>query len=176
LQKASGRSAGDFFAGRTSLPCEKLRGVKRVTIHSDGACRGNPGPGGWAVVLTHAGRSKERSGGEPHTTNNRMELRAAIEGLRALREPCEVEFFTDSQYLRQGITSWIAGWKRRGWKTLKDEPVKNADLWTELDAAAHGHTVRWRWVKGHAGQPENERCDALARAAVEQVATEASRA
>ena len=143
--------------------------MKSVVIHSDGACQGNPGPGGWAAVLVSGAARKEISGGDPATTNNRMELIGAIEALKALREPCAVEFHTDSQYLRQGITSWIASWKRRGWTTVDKKPVKNADLWRELDAARQGHTVDWRWVKGHAGNAENERCDALAVAEVAQI-------
>jgi ribonuclease HI len=143
--------------------------MREVTIHSDGACQGNPGPGGWAAVLVSGTTRKEVSGGDPATTNNRMELIAAIEALKALKEPCQVEFFTDSQYLRQGITSWIASWKRRGWTTMDRKPVKNADLWRELDAVREGHTVTWKWVKGHAGNEGNERCDVLAVAEVEQI-------
>lgn len=133
--------------------------MKKVTIHTDGGCDGNPGPGGWAAVLEHGGRRKEISGGEPATTNNRMELLAAIRALEALKEPCEVELFTDSNYVRSGITQWIAGWKRKGWRTLKKEPVKNEDLWRALDAAASRHRIEWRWLRGHAGHAENERCD-----------------
>jgi ribonuclease HI len=140
--------------------------VKNLTIHTDGACEGNPGPGGWAALLSWNGRVKEVSGGEPATTNNRMELRAAIEGLRALKEPCAIEVFTDSEYLRKGITEWVDGWKKRGWQTRDKQPVKNEDLWRELDAISARHTIRWRWVKGHAGHDQNERCDQLAREAV----------
>jgi ribonuclease HI len=140
--------------------------VKRVTIHSDGGCEGNPGPGGWGIILEHAGKRKELSGGVPATTNNRMELTAAIEALRALKEPCAVEFHTDSEYLRQGITEWLPAWKLRGWRTANRQPVRNADLWRELDEVAGKHRVDWRWVKGHAGHAENERCDELARAAI----------
>lgn len=143
-----------------------LRGMKLVTIHTDGGCRGNPGPGGWGAVLTSSGRQRELSGAEANTTNNRMELQAAISALGALREPCEVTIFTDSQYLRNGITKWIHAWKRNGWVTTNRTPVKNADLWLQLEAALLGHRVTWRWLKGHAGHPLNERCDELARAAM----------
>jgi ribonuclease HI len=137
--------------------------MKHVVIHSDGACEGNPGPGGWAAVLQHGSHRSEISGGAPATTNNRMELQAAIEGLRALKEPCEVEFFTDSEYLRDGITSWIHAWKLNRWRTTERKPVKNADLWQQLDERAGRHKVRWNWLKGHAGHAENERCDFLAK-------------
>jgi ribonuclease HI len=140
--------------------------MKQVTIHCDGACQGNPGPGGWAAVLQYGEKRKEICGAVVATTNNRMELQAAIEGLRALKEACEVEVFTDSEYLRNGITSWVRGWKYKGWMTKERKPVKNADLWRELDALANGHKVTWRWLKGHAGHVDNERCDALA---VEQI-------
>jgi ribonuclease HI len=143
--------------------------MKRVTIHTDGACESNPGPGGWAAMLECAGRRKELSGGEPATTNNRMELQAAIAALQALKEPCAVELFTDSEYLRQGITEWLPGWKARGWRTADKKPVKNADLWRALDEAGRRHRVQWRWVKGHNGHADNERCDQLARAAIRQV-------
>lgn len=136
--------------------------TKSVTVYSDGACEGNPGPGGWAAVLSCGDHTRELSGGEPATTNNRMELQAAIEALRALNEPCCIEFFTDSVYLRDGITSWIAGWKQRGWLTADKKPVKNADLWRALDALVGRHELVWRWVKGHAGNHLNERCDQLA--------------
>ncbi len=135
---------------------------KKVTIHTDGGCEGNPGPGGWAAVLEHGGRRKEISGGEPATTNNRMELLAAIRALEALKEPCEVELFTDSNYVRDGITKWITGWKRKGWRTQKKEPVKNEALWRALDTAASRHRIEWRWLRGHVGHVENERCDQLA--------------
>ena len=140
--------------------------MKNVTIYTDGACQGNPGPGGWAAILLWNGRTKELSGGEADTTNNRMELRAAIEAIRVLREPCHIELFTDSEYLRNGITKWLAGWKRKGWITRQREPVKNEDLWKELDRARACHTIEWRWVRGHAGNVYNERCDELARNAV----------
>ena len=136
---------------------------KHVDIHTDGACLGNPGPGGWAALLCWRGVERELSGGEPATTNNRMELMAAIAALETLKEPCTVVLTTDSKYVRQGITEWMAGWVRRGWKTSGGDPVKNRDLWERLHAAAGRHTVDWRWVKGHAGHPENERVDQLAR-------------
>ena len=136
---------------------------KHVDIHTDGACLGNPGPGGWAALLCWRGVERELSGGEPATTNNRMELMAAIAALETLKEPCNVVLTTDSQYVRQGITEWMAGWIRRGWKTSGGEAVKNRDLWERLHAAAGRHTVDWRWVKEHAGHPENERVDQLAR-------------
>jgi ribonuclease HI len=134
-----------------------------VVIYTDGACSGNPGPGGWGAILTSGEHQRELSGGELHTTNNRMEIMAAIRALQALKRPCRVELHTDSQYLRQGITEWLPGWKARGWKTAAKAPVKNEDLWRELDEARARHTVDWRWVKGHAGHPMNERADALAR-------------
>ncbi len=135
-----------------------------VEIFSDGACKGNPGPGGWGAVLRYQGREKELFGGEPETTNNRMELMAVIEALRALRRPCRVRITTDSQYVMRGITEWIGSWKRNGWLTSAKKPVKNQDLWRELDAALAVHEVQWRWVRGHTGHPENERADALANA------------
>ena len=139
--------------------------MKTVTIYTDGACSGNPGPGGWGAILMYGSFKKELSGGEAHTTNNRMELMAAIVALEALKEHCEVILSTDSQYVRQGITQWIHNWKKRGWKTADKKPVKNVDLWQRLDAALGQHQIKWEWVKGHAGHPENERCDELARAA-----------
>ncbi|NIJ59617.1 ribonuclease HI [Pseudochelatococcus lubricantis] len=138
-----------------------------MTIYTDGACSGNPGPGGWGVLLMFRGTGKELSGGEAHTTNNRMELLAAINALEALKRPCTVDLHTDSQYVRQGITSWLASWKQRGWKTADRKPVKNEDLWRRLDEAASRHDVAWHWVRGHNGHPENERVDALARAGME---------
>ncbi len=137
-----------------------------MTIYTDGACRGNPGPGGWAAILLWNGRTKELRGGTPATTNNRMELQAAIEALRALREPCRIELFTDSTYLRHGVTRWLREWKAKGWTTRKREPVKNEDLWKELDRVQADHAIEWRWVRGHAGHALNERCDQLAREAV----------
>ncbi len=141
--------------------------MKQVVIHTDGGCRGNPGPGGWGAVLVHGSKRKELSGSAGTTTNNRMELQAAISALGALIEPCEVEFFTDSKYVQNGIASWIAGWKTNGWKTKAKQPVKNVDLWQALDAAAAKHQIEWRWLKGHAGHRENERCDELANAAMD---------
>jgi ribonuclease HI len=132
--------------------------VKKVLIHTDGACEGNPGPGGWAAILEFGGAVREISGGTLATTNNRMEMQAALEALLGLKEPCEVDLYTDSEYLRDGITKWIKSWKAKGWK----KPIKNIDLWKALDAARDRHTVRWHWVRGHAGHPKNERCDVLA--------------
>jgi ribonuclease HI len=140
---------------------------EHVTIYTDGACSGNPGPGGWGALLIFRGVEKELSGGEALTTNNRMELTAAIKALEALTRPCTVELFTDSQYVRQGVTAWIKNWKARGWKTADKKPVKNEDLWRTLDAAASRHQVRWHWVKGHADDPMNTRVDALAVAAMQ---------
>jgi ribonuclease HI len=137
-----------------------------VDIFTDGACRGNPGPGGWAAILRYRDTEKELAGGEALTTNNRMEMTAAIVALEALTRPCRVRVYTDSQYLRDGITQWLPGWKARGWRTADKKPVKNIDLWQRLDAAAAPHQVEWLWVRGHAGHPENERADALARMSV----------
>ncbi|GII80513.1 ribonuclease H [Sphaerisporangium rufum] len=134
-----------------------------VEIYTDGACSGNPGPGGWGAVLRYGRVEKELHGGEPLTTNNRMELTAAIVALEALTRPVTVRLYTDSTYVRDGITRWLAGWKRNGWRTAARQPVKNADLWQRLDAAARVHQVEWLWVRGHSGHPENERADALAR-------------
>ena len=138
-----------------------------VEIFTDGACRGNPGPGGWGVVLRYREREKLLCGGADDTTNNRMELTAAIEALEALHRPCRVRLATDSTYVRNGITQWLAGWKRRGWKTADRKPVKNVDLWMRLERAASPHDVEWMWVKGHAGHEGNEKADALARSCVE---------
>ena len=135
----------------------------KVIIHTDGACSGNPGPGGWGVVMDCNGSRKELFGGEPATTNNRMELRAAIEALNALKRPCSVEMHVDSQYVKDGIGKWIHGWKKNGWKTADKKPVKNVELWQALDDAIKRHEISWHWVKGHAGHPENERADELAR-------------
>lgn len=143
--------------------------MKEVTIHTDGGCEGNPGPGGWAAVLRYGEHCREISGNAVATTNNRMELQAAIEGLRALKSPCAVDLFTDSQYLRKGITEWIAMWKRRGWQTAAKQPVKNSDLWRALDEAAQPHRITWKWLKGHAGHKDNERCDVLAGTAIAAV-------
>jgi len=139
--------------------------MKRVQLITDGACLGNPGPGGWACILRCGNKTKEMSGSEPHTTNNRMEITAAIEGLRALREPCEVEVITDSEYLKNGITTWIKGWKKNGWKTSARKPVVNQDLWMALDDLVATHTMQWTWTKGHADHEDNNRCDELATAA-----------
>jgi ribonuclease HI len=141
--------------------------AERVTIYTDGACSGNPGPGGWGAILSFRGKEREISGGEGFTTNNRMELQAAIEGLNALKRPCAIDLYTDSQYVRQGITSWLANWKRRGWRTADNKPVKNDDLWRLLDEAASRHAVVWHWVKGHASDPMNIRVDELAVAAMQ---------
>lgn len=135
----------------------------RVVIHTDGACSGNPGPGGWGVLLEFSDREKELFGGEAKTTNNRMELRAAIEALSGLKRSCPVDLYTDSQYVRLGITGWIHKWKRNGWRTAAKKPVKNADLWLALDEQMQCHDVKWHWIKGHAGHDGNERADALAR-------------
>ena len=134
-----------------------------ITIWTDGACSGNPGPGGWGAILRLAGADRELKGGAPDTTNNRMELMAAITALQSLDERSDVDLHTDSQYVRGGITGWMAGWKRNGWRTADKKPVKNMELWQQLDAATARHTVRWHWVKGHAGHAENERADLLAR-------------
>ncbi|HHN66725.1 MAG TPA: ribonuclease HI [Thermopetrobacter sp.] len=147
--------------------------MKRVEIFTDGACSGNPGPGGWGAILRYGAVEKELSGAEDDTTNNRMELMAAIEALQALKEPCEVDLHTDSEYVMKGITEWIHGWKRNGWKTAAKKPVKNADLWQRLDDAMQRHVVRWHWVKGHAGHAENERADKLAREAIRSQKPEA---
>jgi ribonuclease HI len=140
-----------------------------VRAWTDGACLGNPGPGGWGVVLRWNGHERELSGGELDTTNNRMELMAAIRALESLRRPCRVILTTDSQYVRKGITEWMPGWKRNGWKTASKKPVKNAELWRRLDAARERHEVRWDWIKGHSGHPENERADELASDAARRV-------
>lgn len=137
-----------------------------VEIFTDGACKGNPGPGGWGAILRYNGEEKTLSGAETHTTNNRMELMAAIMALEALKRRCEVNLYTDSQYLRQGMTEWLTQWKKRGWRNSKKEPVKNADLWQQLDALALRHDITWHWVKGHSGHPENEQADELANQAI----------
>jgi ribonuclease HI len=141
--------------------------VPNVEAFTDGACRGNPGPGGWGVVLRAGTRVKELSGGERATTNNRMELKAAIEALGALKKRCRVDLYTDSQYVRSGITEWLPAWRTRGWRTADKKPVKNQDLWEALDALAAKHEVKWHWVKGHSGHPENERADALANEGID---------
>ena len=140
-----------------------------VVIHTDGACSGNPGPGGWGAILAFGDRIKELNGGEPHTTNNRMELMAAIAALEALTRPCLVDLHTDSQYLRNGIMTWINQWKRNGWRTADKKPVKNVDLWQRLEAALAKHRVNWHWVRGHAGDAMNERADELAREGIAAV-------
>ncbi|MBA4501985.1 ribonuclease HI [Marinobacterium marinum] len=142
--------------------------MKAVEIFTDGACKGNPGPGGWGALLRYGEQEKELYGGEPETTNNRMELQAAISALASLKRSCRVILTTDSQYLRQGIMSWMAGWKRNGWKTAAKQPVKNQDLWQALDVQVARHDIDWRWVKGHSGHPENERADQLANRGVEE--------
>jgi len=138
-----------------------------VVIYTDGACKGNPGPGGWGALLQFGGRERELFGGDPLTTNNRMELTAVIRALEALNRACEIDLYTDSQYVKQGIETWIHGWKRNGWKTSDRKPVKNAELWRELEAATTRHRVRWHWVRGHSEHPQNERADALANRGVE---------
>jgi ribonuclease HI len=143
--------------------------VKKITIYTEGACKGNPGPGGWGVLLEYNGRKKTMHGGEPLTTNNRMEMMAAISALETLREACEITLFTDSKYVMQGLTEWLPGWKARGWKTASKQPVKNQDLWERLDAAVQRHKIEWRWVKGHAGDPGNEMADQLANQGIEQM-------
>jgi len=146
----------------------------KVVIYTDGACRGNPGPGGWGAILMFGGREKELCGGDLATTNNRMELMAAIQALEALNKPCRVELHTDSQYVMRGITEWVRGWKARGWKTAAKDPVKNEDLWRRLDEARQRHDVDWRWVKGHAGHELNERADELARRGMKETLGEPS--
>ena len=142
--------------------------TQHVVIYTDGACKGNPGPGGWGAMLTSGDTVKELFGGEMGTTNNRMEMTAVIEALAALKRPCRVTLYLDSEYVRKGITEWISGWKARGWRTAAKQPVKNIDLWQKLDnlITSSGHTIEWRWVKGHAGDPGNERADALANKGV----------
>ena len=144
--------------------------MKSVEIYTDGACKGNPGPGGWGALLRMGAHEKELSGAQADTTNNRMELTAAIRALDALREPCDVALYTDSKYVIDGITKWIHGWKKKGWKTASRKPVLNEDLWRDLDASRARHTVSWHWVKGHAGHPDNERVDQLASDAAEALA------
>ncbi|GAB5503757.1 ribonuclease HI [Pyruvatibacter sp.] len=141
--------------------------MTRVDVYTDGACSGNPGPGGWGAILTSGDNEREISGGEADTTNNRMELMAAIMALETMKRPVEVHLHTDSTYVRDGITKWIHGWKKNGWRTAAKKPVKNADLWQRLEEAASRHTVEWHWVKGHSGHPQNERADELARGGLE---------
>jgi ribonuclease HI len=138
-----------------------------VELYTDGACRGNPGPGGWGVLIRQAGIQRELSGSEPATTNNRMELTAVIRGISEVDKSCEIRIYTDSQYVQKGMTEWIHDWKRRGWRTSDRKPVKNDDLWQRLDALARGRDIEWHWVRGHAGHPENERADALANRAID---------
>ncbi|MEF3081136.1 ribonuclease HI [Luteimonas sp. SMYT11W] len=148
--------------------------MKSIEIYTDGACLGNPGPGGWGALLRYKTTERELSGGEPQTTNNRMELMGAIAALEALSEPCEIVLHTDSQYVRQGITEWMRNWIKRGWKTAGGGAVKNQDLWQRLQVACERHQIDWRWVKGHSGHPENERVDALASAAAREQRTAAA--
>ncbi len=143
--------------------------LPRVTIYTDGSCLGNPGPGGWGAILRFGRHEKELSGPDPDTTNNRMELTAAVEALNALTRPCRVDFYTDSKYLKHGITEWMVGWKARGWKTSNKKAVKNQDLWRALDHAIKPHQIEWHWVRGHAGHRENERVDRLARRAIRRI-------
>ena len=145
--------------------------TQEVEIYTDGACRGNPGPGGWGAVLRYRGQEKDLSGGEAETTNNRMELMAAIQALETLKRPCRVHLTTDSQYVKNGVNQWLPNWKRRGWRTASGQPVKNQDLWQRLDAAASRHQVSWHWVRGHSGHPENERADRLANQAIDALRT-----
>jgi ribonuclease HI len=142
--------------------------AETIHIYSDGACKGNPGPGGWGALLVSSGHRKEISGGEPNTTNNRMEMTAVIRALESLKRPSTVEVHTDSQYVQKGISEWMSGWKRRNWHTADGKPVKNQDLWLQLDALSQLHRIEWKWVRGHAGHPENERADALANQGVLQ--------
>ncbi|MGI9257723.1 MAG: ribonuclease HI [Gammaproteobacteria bacterium] len=143
--------------------------MKRIEIYTDGACRGNPGPGGWGAVLRYNGVEKDLHGGDPDTTNNRMELTAAIRAFEALTEPCQVEIYTDSTYVKDGITRWLDGWLAREWRTANKKPVKNQDLWKRLVAAVAQHDVDWHWVKGHSGHPENERADELANKGIDEL-------
>jgi ribonuclease HI len=143
-----------------------MSAAAKVQIFTDGSCQGNPGPGGWAAILVSGPHRREITGYEPATTNNRMELQAAIEGLRNLKQRCAVELYTDSQYLKNGMEQWMAKWKRNGWRTAARQPVKNADLWEQLDAEAGRHAISWHWVRGHDGHVENERCDYLANEAI----------
>lgn len=144
--------------------------MKSVQLITDGSCLGNPGPGGWAYILRYGAHKREHAGSEAQTTNNRMELTAAIQGLRALKEPCQVTIITDSEYVKNGITTWLKGWKKNGWKTAAKKPVMNQDLWQELDEAVNHHQTAWEWTKGHASHEDNNRCDELARAAAERIA------
>lgn len=145
--------------------------MKEISIYADGSCRGNPGPGGWAALLRYQGHEKEISGAEFDTTNNRMELMAAIQGLASLKQPCKIDFYTDSQYVQKGISLWLPGWKKKNWRTAGNKPVKNADLWQALEAETHRHAIKWHWVRGHSGHPENERVDLLAKQAIDTLFT-----
>ena len=147
--------------------------MKKVQAFTDGACRGNPGPGGWGALLRYGEHERELYGGEPHTTNNRMELMAAIQALESLREPCDVTLVTDSEYVRKGITEWLPSWKARNWRTAAKKPVKNAGLWQRLDEACQPHRIDWQWVRGHSGHPENERADQLANLGIDKLKEEA---
>lgn len=154
------------------MPAQGAEGcgvLDKVAIFTDGACRGNPGPGGWAAILRHGEHVKEISGAEPETTNNRMELMAAIQAIEALERPCEVTLTTDSEYLKKGVTEWLPQWKARGWKTAGKQPVKNRDLWERLEQAVSRHRVHWKWIRGHAGHAENERADRLANRAIDEI-------
>jgi len=146
-----------------------MSNIEKVEIFTDGACRGNPGPGGWGALLRFRDQEREIYGGEAHTTNNRMELTAAIEALRVLKKPCQVDLTTDSQYVRNGVTAWMVNWKRRQWRGSNNKPVKNQDLWQALDQEVQRHQVEWHWVKGHSGHPENERADALANRGIDEL-------
>jgi ribonuclease HI len=143
--------------------------MKTIIVHTDGGCHGNPGPGGWAVVLEYGAHKRELSGGAPATTNNRMELQAAIEALSGLKESCEIEFYTDSEYVKNGVSKWLTNWKLNGWRTTSKQPVKNDDLWRALDLAVSKHRIKWHWVKGHAGHAGNERCDQLANEEIAKI-------
>ncbi len=171
MRPVAARNSDNARPSKTSSCCvsQTTELDKTVSIHTDGACLGNPGPGGWAALLRYKGHERELSGGEPDTTNNRMELMGAIMGLEALSEPCKIVLTTDSQYVRKGITEWMSNWVRRGWKTAGGDPVKNRDLWERLHAASLRHSIDWKWVKGHSGQPENERVDVLARVQAERL-------
>ncbi len=151
------------------MKSESTKSASTVQIYSDGGCRGNPGPGGWGVLLRYQSVEKSYYGAEAHTTNNRMELMGAIKGLEALKKPCTVELYTDSQYVRKGMSEWIINWKKKGWKNSQKEPVKNMDLWQQLDALAAQHSITWHWVKGHSGHPENEMADELANRAIDEL-------
>lgn len=152
-----------------TLARDEEAALKQVEIFTDGACRGNPGPGGWGALLRYGDHERELFGGEPATTNNRMEMMAALKALESLSEPCVVELTTDSEYLRKGMTEWLAGWKARNWKTASRQPVKNADIWKALEKAVVRHEIRWHWVKGHSGHTENERADQLANRGIDEL-------